>query len=73
MGIQIGESEVAGILLFVAVLLLIKVVIAATGATFSEGPTKRVEKVVTMEAFDGGGGLRELFTRVRESHSRKSS
>ena len=73
MGIQIGEREVAGILLFVAVLLLIKVGIAASGAAFEEKPAKRVEKVVVMEAFDTGGGLRELFASVRESHSRKSS
>jgi len=70
MGIQIGEREIAGILLFVAVLLLVKVGIAASGATFEERP-RRVKKVITMEAFDGGGGLRELFASARDSHSHK--
>ena len=64
---SIGESEVAGILLFVALLVFLKVVLIANDADFGNGKPKTVKKVILMEAFRGRDredGLATFFKRL---------
>ena len=64
---SVGENEIAGILLFVALLVFLKVMLIANDADFGNGRPKTVKKVILMEAFQGCGredGLAGFFKHL---------